>query len=70
MIPSGLPVNRRYCCARRFASARISRTRSFVCIPVVEKRTVEPQGGVSNQKVEDTRTALRELGLADNVSTE
>ena len=28
---------------------------------------VEPPGGVSPQKVEDTRVALRELGLSDHL---
>jgi hypothetical protein len=29
-----------------------------------------PPGGVSEQKVEETRAALRELGLGDQVQTE
>ncbi len=28
-----------------------------------------PEGGVSNQKVEETKVALRELGLGDDVET-
>ena len=31
---------------------------------------VAPPGGVSEQKVEETKVALRELGLADQVNTE
>jgi len=33
--------------------------------------TVEatPDGGISNQKIEETKVALRELGLDDDVAT-
>jgi hypothetical protein len=31
---------------------------------------VSPEGGVSKQKVDETRTALRELGLVDDVKEE
>jgi hypothetical protein len=31
---------------------------------------VEPQGGVSPQKVDEVKVALRELGLPDDVKTE
>jgi hypothetical protein len=29
---------------------------------------VAPDGGISAQKIEETRVALRELGLSDNVT--
>ncbi len=34
------------------------------------KVEVKPEGGLSNQKVEETKSALRELGLNDNVTSE
>jgi hypothetical protein len=35
------------------------------------KLTVEvaPEGGISKQKIEETKAALRELGLTDDLST-
>lgn len=30
----------------------------------------KPEGGISKQKVEETKTSLRELGLSDNIKTE
>ena len=32
------------------------------------KFEVEPEGGVSQQKLDETKSALRELGLNDDVS--
>jgi hypothetical protein len=29
---------------------------------------IAPEGGVSNQKVDEIKVALRELGLPDNIS--
>ena len=34
------------------------------------KVEVTPEGGVSKQKIEETRSALRELGLSDDVSSQ
>jgi hypothetical protein len=30
---------------------------------------VEPEGGLSTQRLEETRAALRELGLEDDIET-
>jgi hypothetical protein len=36
------------------------------------KLTVEvaPEGGISKQKIEETKAALRELGLSDDITSE
>src|SRR5205823_2290886 len=31
---------------------------------------VQPEGGISKQKLEETKSALRELGLSDNITSE
>jgi hypothetical protein len=44
------------------AMLRVATTKSLRLTVAVE---VAPEGGVSKQSVEETRTALRELGLKD-----
>jgi hypothetical protein len=44
----------------KFASAR--------GLKLTVKFEVEPEGGVSQQKLDETKSALRELGLNDDVS--
>jgi hypothetical protein len=39
-------------------------------LKIILKIEVSPEGGVSTQKIEETKTSLRELGLDDNVSKE
>jgi len=45
----------------KFASAR--------GLKLTVKVEVSPEGGVSRQKLDETKSALRELGLNDDVST-
>jgi len=43
---------------------------SSIPLKITINGEVSPEGGVSTQKIEETKVALRELGLQDDVKTE